>query len=141
MVLVLLDIYKFGVQKTIGGREIMNDIERRLNIRVTYTYCHIIFSLCTHYTYGLNCEIPFINWVDNMEGKTFPASSCHDTTDTKSAMKGGIPHFKTAEFPLITYSRPTSLLYGSCITKTYVVNLRLLFTQMKIIKLLVFEQL
>lgn len=57
-----------------------------------------------------------MNWVDNAEGKTFPASSCHDTTDTKSATKGGTSHLNTAELPLITYSRPTSLLYGSRIT-------------------------
>lgn len=62
-------------------------------------------------------QIPsWVDWVD-IEGNTFPASSCHDITDTKSAMKGGIPHFNITELPLMTYSKPTSLLYGSCITK------------------------
>jgi len=81
---------------------------------------HILYPYTRH-TYGLICKyIPRIDWVD-IEGKIFPASSCHDITDTKSAMKGGMPHFNTTELPLMTYSKPTSLLYGSCITKIQLV--------------------
>jgi len=48
MVQVLLDICKFGTQKTIGGREIMNDIERRLN---NMAYIIILNSLFAHTTH------------------------------------------------------------------------------------------
>lgn len=54
-----------------------------------------------------------------------PASSCQDTTFTKSATKDGIEHLRIAEFPRITYSLLTSDSYCCCTTvKHFSLNIR-----------------
>lgn len=45
-----------------------------------------------------------------------PASSCQDTTFTKSATNDGMEHLRIAEFPRITYSLLTSDSYCCCTT-------------------------